>query len=337
MFKGIIITYGPSLYDENKLTNIIKSGVKIIRFNFSHKNLESFDKAINIINNLKKKYRIKILADLQGNRIRVRNIFFPLNLINGKIVVLTQQNVKSSNKLISFDYPYSLDRLKKGMKIYIDDGNIELEVISVSKKDIKTLVKRGGELKNNKGINIPDANLYFPIINEKDKEDLEYIISKKFDYIALSFIRKSTEVVEIKKYIKSKMNTIPLIISKIENKQAISNIDSIIKHSDGIMVARGDLGVSIPQYKVPFFQKKIIKKAKEYKKFSIVATQIFDSMVENYKPTRAEVSDLANAIEDGANYIMFSAERSIGKYPLEVIEIAKKVIKYSIRYLRYGS
>lgn len=335
---SIIATYGPSLYDYSTLLKAVKSGVSVIRFNFSHSDLDIFDKALNQINKLKKEgFKIKTMADLKGNRIRVRNITNPIPLYPGNNLVLTARNVKSSDKIISFDYAYSLNEIKKGTKIYIDDGNIELEAVRLkSKNDIETKVKRGGFLKNKKGVNIPGVNLYFPLISEEDIKDMEYITNKDFDMIAFSFVRTAGEIKEAKKIIKQKNKKIPILISKIENDKAVRNLKSIIKFSDGLMVARGDLGISVPLYRVPFLQKKIIKETKKAGKFSIVATQIFESMIENYRPTRAEVSDLANAVEDGADYVMFSAETAVGKFPLETIQTALEIIKYSKKYLKNG-
>lgn len=328
---GIIATCGPSIYKKDILIQLIINGMDIIRFNFSHADYEIFDKILKNIKEIKKEgYKIKLLADLKGNRIRVRNINNPITLINNQEITLTNKNIVSNNKLISFDYPYTLEKIKKGNKIYIDDGNIELEVIENNNSKIKTIVKRGGTLKDKKGINIPEVNLYFPLISEEDKKDIEFINNYDFDYIAQSFVRTQNDIKAVKKLLSNK-NT--KIIAKIENKQALKNIVQIIKISDGIMIARGDLGISVKLYKIPLLQKKLINISKKYKKFSIVATQIFESMVNNYRPTRAEVSDVANAIEDGADYIMFSAETAIGKYPIDVIRIAKDIIKYNKRYL----
>lgn len=332
----IIATFGPSIYEYSTLLNVIKEGTNIIRFNFSHADKTVFYKALKNIKKIKDNgYKIKTLADLQGNRIRLRNILTPIEIENNKLLRLTIENIKSTNSIISMDYQYSLSKINKGKKIYIDDGNIELECIKEGNKTIEVVVKRGGIIKNKKGVNIPHVNLYFPSINQQDLDDIKYIIENNFDMIALSFVRNSNEISIIKNYIK-KLNPqqYPIIISKIENIWAIQNLESIIKKSDGVMVARGDLGISLPLYKIPFFQKKIIRTAKKYSKFSIVATQIFESMIEHYRPTRAEISDLANAIEDGTDYVMFSAETAIGKYPIETIKIAKSVITYALRYLK---
>jgi pyruvate kinase len=329
----IIATYGPSISEYNVIKNISDEGAVIIRFNFSHADIALFHTTLKQINDLNKKvYSIETIADLKGNRIRVRNIDKPFNINNDDTVNLTKLDVKSTPKNISFDYRYDLKPIKKGHNIFIDDGNIELEVISVSKNDIKTIGKRGGLLKNNKGINVPYSNLYFPYVNEDDLKDIEYISKNSFNYIALSFVRTHRDIVEIKKVLKEK-NINSRIISKIENRQALRNISSIIKHSDGIMVARGDLGISIPLYMVPVMQKKLIRETEKQKKFSIVATQIFESMVENYHPTRAEISDMANAVIDGTDCVMFSAETAVGKYPLEAVRIAKKTIDYTRRHI----
>ncbi|MEF3280748.1 MAG: pyruvate kinase [Elusimicrobiota bacterium] len=329
----IIATFGPAIDSFEMLKKLAINGVDVIRFNFSHSDYQIFDKALKIIEKLNKQgFRLKALADLKGNRIRIRNIQKPFEIKNKDTIILTKKNVISTSKIISFDYEYDLKAIKVGHKIYIDDGNIELEVVQVNKEDLKTIVKRGGIVKNKKGINIPLANLYFPMLNPEDKKDIDFIIDRKFDFIAQSFVRNHYDIIALRKILIEKNKKIK-IISKIENRQALTNYPTILKHSDGIMVARGDLGISVPLYKIPLIQKNLIEKARELGRFSIVATQIFESMVNNYRPTRAEVSDLANAILDGADYVMFSAETAVGRYPDETVRIAESIIRYTEKYI----
>jgi len=330
----IIATIGPASQNITILRKMIINGLDIIRFNFSHGNYTDFSKNLNLIHNLnmKMKRAIKTLADLKGNRIRVRNIKKEIFLNKKKKIILTTKNISSNDRLISFDYKGKLTPIKKGHKIYIDDGKIELETLSVSKSEITTIVKIGGIIKDKKGINMPQSKLEFPAINEEDKKDLLFAIENKFDYIAQSFVRNYKDIEIIKKILNSHKSKAK-IIAKIENTEALENIDEIIEISDGIMVARGDLGISIPIYKIPVIQKELISKAREKKKFVIVATQMLESMVENYIPTRAEVNDVANAIFDGANYLMLSEETAIGKYPYQSVEIMNKIINYSEKFL----
>ena len=218
--------------------------------------------------------------------------------------------------------------IKPGQMIFIDDGNMSLKVKSVSEKSLKAIVVEGGILKERKGINIPDVKLNFTCMTEKDKKDLEFGIEQKVDFVSLSFVRSKDDVLEATELLRPKLPKCK-IVAKIENREAIQNIDSIIKVCDGIMIARGDMGVSLPIYEVPIIQKIIIKKCNKAKKFVITATQMLEHMTEHSRPTRAEVTDVANAILDGTDYVMLSAESAAGKYPAESVEMMNNIIKFT--------
>ncbi|PIS46488.1 MAG: pyruvate kinase [Elusimicrobia bacterium CG08_land_8_20_14_0_20_51_18] len=331
----IIATIGPASADPVTLRKMFIFGLDAVRFNFSHGSCPEYLKNLRTVRTLNKKMRrrIKTIADLKGNRIRIRNVEKEFLLPRKQLLTLTRKNVKSDPKTISFDYKGSLKPVKKGHKIYIDDGKLELEVFSVSKDSIKTIVRIGGPVKNRKGVNMPMTPLAFPVLNAQDREDLVFAAENGFDYVAQSFVRNAEDLKAVRKILKEKGSE-ALVIAKIENREALKNLDEILKLSDGIMVARGDLGISVPIWEIPVLQKDLVRKAGAKKKFSIVATQMLESMTENHLPTRAEATDVANAIFDGANYVMLSAETASGKYPVECVRIMNEIVKYTERHLR---
>lgn len=325
----IICTIGPASDSYTELRKMMISGMDVIRLNFSHGEHSEHLQRINLIRQLNKKYRrnIKILGDLEGYRIRIGKIKEPINLKKRQILFLTQKDIVGNNNIVNFDYEGDLRKIKKDMNIYIDDGNIWLRVLGYENNNLKTVVVSQGILKQHKGIVIPELKIDFAGLKEKDKKDIDFCIENKIDFIAQSFVRDDRDIVEIRKYIKDRF--FGKIIAKIESKEGIKNLDKILKVSDGILVARGDMGVSLPIYEVPIMQKIIIKKCLKAKKFVITATQMLESMVENKIPTRAEVSDVANAILDGTNYVMLSAETAIGKHPSLCVDMMNKIIKYT--------
>jgi len=329
----IICTYGPACASYSVLRKMMVAGVDVVRFNFSHAKHEDILKGVGLIKKLNKKYRrsIKILGDLQGHRIRVGQLHKPIELRKNQIFYLTQKKIIGKNNIAYFDYPASLNKIKTGTFIYIDDGNIALKVVGKTKDTLKTRVVVGGLLKTHKGVNIPDAELEFGSISQKDIEDVIFCKENNFDYIAQSFVRDKEDVLEVKKILGEDCRC--KIIAKIENRQAIENIDEILDVCDGIMIARGDLGVSLPIHQVPIFQKLLIKKAKQKKRFVITATQMLESMTENIRPTRAEVSDVANAVFDGTDFVMLSAETSVGKYPVETVKMMNEILKFAEKNL----
>jgi pyruvate kinase len=304
----------------------------VARLNFSHGNHAGHKSNLELVRGLNSKYRrrVRILQDLEGYRIRV-GVFKnrkTIELKKRQIVLLTNEEKLSSDDIIPFDYEGSLRDIKTGSYIYIDDGNIALKVKARPGHYIKAEVIMPGALKENKGVNIPDIQLRFKELTEKDKTDLRFGIENKVDFIAQSFVRNKRDIINIRNFIKGS-NINCKIIAKIENRQGIRNIDEILNACDGIMIARGDMGVSMPIYKIPILQKMIIKKCNQAKKFVITATQMLESMTEHIRPTRAEVSDVANAILDGSDYLMLSAETAVGKYPVETVRMMNDIIKFT--------
>ena len=329
----IICTLGPSSRNEDVLKNLISAGMNAARLNFSHSTHKTHKQSLDIIRRLNKNRRnkIKILQDLEGYRIRVGLFKGPrkmVELVKGSIVTLVNKLTTDKKDVIPFDYGGSLYDIKTGCHIFIDDGNIALKVKSRDENCIRAEVIIPGILKEHKGINIPEVNLKFEGLTDKDQNDLLFGIANKVDFIAQSFVRNKEDILSVREFISRDKFYCPLI-AKIENRQGIENIDQILDVSDGIMVARGDMGVSLPIYEVPIIQKMIIKKCNKRKKFVITATQMLESMTENLRPTRAEVSDVANAILDGSDYVMLSGETAVGQHPIEVVRMMNDIINFT--------
>lgn len=297
-----------------------KAGMAVARLNFSHGRLSEHQRLIELIRELNRKhhFRIKIMGDLEGYRIRVGELVRPLSLKKGEIV------------RIPFDYRGPLGKIKKGSPVYIDDGNIVLAAEAVTEGWIKGKVVYPGILKARKGINFPALKPNFSGLTAKDKEDAEFCLANRLDYVAQSFVRSAADIIALKDFLGRRGSSLKYI-AKIENQDGIKNIDRIIKVTDGIMVARGDMGVALPIYEVPIMQKRIIAKCNRAGKFVITATQMLESMVENHLPTRAEVSDVANAILDGSDYVMLSAESAVGAYPIDCVKMMEQIIDFTWR------
>ena len=333
----IICTLGPASKKESILLKMTRAGMNVARLNFSHSTLKVHLAYIQLIKKLNKKYHlnVKVLGDLEGYRIRVGRLkdAKAIKVNKGQVVWLTQENIPGEANFIPFDYKDSLDQIKKGQHIYIDDGNISLLVLGRQKNKVKARVVIPGLIKERKGINIPDIKLNFKGLTAKDKESINFCMENKIDYIAQSFVRSKDDILIIREYLKNYPYKYQ-VIAKIENREGIKNIDKIIKVCDGIMVARGDMGVSIPIYEVPIVQKEIIRKCNRAKKFVITATQMLESMTENRIPERAEVSDVANAILDGSDYLMLSAETAVGLYPVECVDMMNQIVKFTESHQR---
>lgn len=329
----IICTLGPVSSNKTVLKRMMIAGMDVGRLNFSHSKPQELLHRIELIRLLNKKYRrrIKLLGDLQGHRIRVGDLIAPVLLKKNQMAWLTQQKIKGSNNKIPFDYQGPLRDIKNGHQIFIDDGNIALEVLGRVKNSLKVKVVFGGLLKGNKGVNIPEARLVFGGISQKDIKDISFCNKHGVEYIAQSFVCSKKDILDVRHRLGGGSRC--RVIAKIENRQGIKNIDEIINASDGIMIARGDMGVSLPIYEIPVIQKMIIRKCNRAGKFVITATQMLESMTENRTPTRAEVSDVANAIIDGTNFVMLSAESAVGKYPVEAVGMMNNIIKFTERYL----
>jgi len=332
MKTKIIATLGPASSSAAVLRKMFAAGLDVARFNFSHGTRTEHLAAINLVRTLNKSERraVKLLADLKGNRIRVGALKAPLQLKKKQSVLLARGTDagKDGGTVIPFDYKGMMSRVKKGHMVYIDDGNIALEVLEVTRAALICTVVVPGLLKEHKGVNIPQATLDFPVLNPEDSSDLAFAIAHDFDFIAQSFVRNRADVMAVTKAVRA-AGSRAKVISKIEAREAVENIDEIIAVSDGLMVARGDMGITFPIWQIPMMQKAIIRKCNYFKKPVITATQMLESMTEHKLPTRAEVSDVANAILDGTDYVMLSGETAAGKYPAETVQMMNEIIKYT--------
>ncbi|MHC4643219.1 MAG: pyruvate kinase [Planctomycetota bacterium] len=336
----IVCTLGPSSGNSTVLRKMMLAGMDLARLNFSHGSHQGHKHKIDLVRKLNKKYRrrIKILQDLEGYRIRIGSFKYrrgkKIELKKRQVIRLTNQDNVHSKGVIPFDYEGQLRDIKTGSLIYIDDGNISLKVKTGTKDYLKAEVVVPGILKENKGINIPGIKLKFKGLTDKDKTDLGFAIRNKVDFIAQSFVRSKQDIINVKEFIKDS-GLKCRIIAKIENRQGIQNIEEILEVSDGIMIARGDMGVSLPIYKIPILQKMLIRKCNRRKKFVITATQMLESMTERIRPTRAEVTDIANAVLDGSNYLMLSAETAVGRYPVQTVQMMNQIAKFTEEFIKY--
>ncbi|HEX43018.1 MAG TPA: pyruvate kinase [Phycisphaerales bacterium] len=328
----IVATLGPASGDYTTLRKMFTAGLDVVRLNFSHGSHAGHLAMIELVRRLNKKYRraIKIMQDLEGFRIRVGRFegAKTRELKRGGTVWLVKEPHASGPKTIPFDYEGDLTRIRAGQMIFIDDGFLILRAKEVSATSIKAVVIEGGVLKERKGINMPGAALEFEGITGKDRADIRFGIEHRVDYVALSFVRDAADVREVATLVKPELPGCK-IVAKVESREAIKNIDEIIAASDGIMIARGDMGVAIPIYEVPIIQKRIIKKCNAAGKFVITATQMLEHMTEHSRPTRAEVTDVANAILDGTDFVMLSGETAAGKYPYESVRMMNEIIKFT--------
>ena len=323
----IIATIGPATSSRAILKKLIQKGVNVCRLNFSHISHAQAKELILVIKSINQELNVHtaILADLQGPKIRIGLLANPKKIRRGEIFFITTS--KSSNKGVYVDYKRFAKDVKPKDVILLDDGKLRLKVISTDKNNlVKTEVIFGGILHSNKGVNLPNTKISLPCLTKKDLKDLDFILKEKIEWIGLSFVREAEDVLKLKRIIKKKNKNIG-VISKIEKPEAIKSIDKIIECSDAIMVARGDLGVEVPAYRVPAYQKMIVKKAIKKSKPVIIATQMLESMTENAVATRAEVNDVANAVIDGADAVMLSGETSVGKFPLKTVDTMRNIIR----------
>lgn len=328
----IVATLGPASSSKEVLHRMINEGVSVFRLNFSHSKQEEHLKAINLIKELNLEYgtNIAILADLQGPKLRVGEIENNLiNLNEGDVVTFVTEKCVGTKEHIYMSYQEFPHDVVPGETILIDDGKIKLEVLETNKKDtVKARVIYGGPLSSKKGVNLPDTKVSLPCLTDEDISNANFALDQGVDWIALSFMRKASDILDLKSLIKKKKGHAG-VIAKIEKPEALKEIDQIIDLSDGIMVARGDLGVEVPFDEVPLIQKSIIEKCIADSKPVIVATQMMESMITNFRPTRAEATDVANAVLDGADALMLSGETSVGKYPVETINSMQSIISYT--------
>ena len=319
----IVATLGPATSSEEVIKKMILAGVNVFRINFSHANYDEIKQSILLIRKVDKTLQTNtaILGDLQGPKLRIGNVKENTFVKDGdKIIFSTDLPFEGDNNRVYMNYQNFPMDISEGEKILLDDGKLIFEVISSNNlNEVKARVIQGGYLKSNKGVNLPNTKISLPALTEKDVRDAQFIFNQDIDWIALSFVRQSQDVIDLQELMKKHINLKIPIISKIEKPEAIENIDKIIAYSDGIMVARGDLGVEVPAQEVPLLQKQLVHLAKKARIPIIIATQMMETMIDSLTPTRAEVNDVANSVIDGADAVMLSAETSVGKYPIDVI------------------
>jgi len=324
----IVCTIGPASRVYEVIEKLIRMGMNVARLNFSH---GSYEEHLQVIENIRQAslkigQPIAILQDLGGPKIRIGKIIKePIFLKEGSSFILTNRKVSGDEQEVSLTFPSLPQKVKKGDCIFLADGTLELKVKEFTSTDIICRVVRGGKLTSHQGVNIPNISMDIPSLTEKDYQDILFGIKNKVDFIGLSFIRRAEDVLKVRKILKENKAEEISLIAKIEKKEAVDNLKEIIETSDGIMVARGDLGVEIPLENVPLVQKNIIKKCNFVGKPVITATQMLMSMMSNPRPSRAEVTDVANAILDGTDAIMLSEETAVGNYPLEAVETMNKI------------
>jgi pyruvate kinase len=324
----ILATLGPASDSCEKLNALIDAGCDAFRLNFSHGDFDYFERVFHSVNELcvNKSLPIPILIDLQGPKIRIGELEKPeIEIFKGDKIEVTTEKVIGTSKLISTSYALLPTDAEIGNKILIDDGLIYLRVVAKGKNSITCEVVEGGRLKPKKGMNLPGMKLSAPSVTEKDFTNLEFALKHRVDFIALSFVRNASDIFQLRKWLQERGYEKP-IIAKIEKPEAVTNFESILNAADGIMVARGDLGVELRPYDVPIIQKRIIKRCNELGKLVITATQMLESMVNNPIPTRAEASDVANAVWDGTDVVMLSAETSVGNYPVQTVKLMNEII-----------
>ena len=326
----IVATLGPGCNNKTMLTRLIRAGANVFRINFSHATYDEADSHIDLIRSLNKELdtNVAIMADLQGPKIRIGQMQDGVVFKRGDMFsLITSKEIVGNKEKASLSYDGFAKDVRKGDTVLIDDGKLIFEVISSNGKDeVKLKNIQGGKLSSKKGVNLPNTKISTASLTKKDKKDLLYAISKELDWVALSFVRDANDMIKLRELIEKESEEKIPIIAKIEKPEAIKNIEDIIQNSDGIMVARGDLGIEIPSEEVPLIQKKIVYLAKRHRIPVIIATQMMESMIDSIKPSRAEVNDVANSVMDGADAIMLSAETSIGKYPAEVVTQISKII-----------
>lgn len=334
----IVCTIGPATKEVETLKKLILAGMNVARINFSHGNYEDQKVYIEAVKKAREELNmpVALLLDTQGPEIRTGVLEqMPVELKAHDIFTLVNEDIIGNRKRVSVSYKELYKDIKVGTQILIDDGKIELQVKEIKDKDVVCEVTNGGMLGNRKSINLPGTHVNLPSLKEKDIQDLKDGCKADFDFIAASFIRNKEDILSIRKVLDENGGRDIKIISKIENQEGIDNLDEIIEFSDGIMVARGDLGVEIPFYEVPIMQKKFIQKCNDAGKMVITATQMLDSMTENPNPTRAEVSDVANAIFDVTGAIMLSGESAMGKYPVKCVETMNDIATAVENYIKY--
>jgi pyruvate kinase len=324
----ILATLGPASRSEEMIYKLLTCGVDAFRLNFSHGKHEEHARVVAIIRAVATELGryVPIVGDIQGPKLRIGEVEGVIHLEPGQQMVISTDPVVGSAKLVSTPFTPLPSEVRIGQRILINDGLVELVVTSVEPKRVSTRVIHGGPISSKKGMNFPDSELTIPAITDKDRVDLKFAVEQKLDYIAASFIRRKSDIVELREILHGHGGSEINVIAKLEKPQAIDNLDEILEVSDGVMVARGDLGVELPPEAVPIIQKKILVRASRWGRFAITATQMLESMTTNSRPTRAEASDVANAIFDGSDAVMLSAETASGKYPVEAVQMMARIV-----------
>jgi len=332
----ILCTLGPATNSAETIKSLIQTGMDGIRLNFSHSNYEFYTALYSEINKACENSQtpLAILMDLQGPKIRIGELSEPeIEIFSGETIEITIDEVNGTKDLISTSYKFLPKDAEINDPILIDDGLIRLKIIEKKSNSVICKIEDGGILHSKKGMNLPGMRLSTPSVTEKDFNDIEFAMNYRVDYIALSFVRSAKDILHLRKWLEDR-NQMKPIIAKIEKKEAVDNFDSILEAADGIMVARGDLGVELPPQEVPIIQKMIIKKCNAAGKLVITATQMLESMIHNPIPTRAEASDVANAVLDGTDTVMLSGETSIGKYPVQTVKIMNDIVRKAELYIQ---
>lgn len=335
----IICTLGPASNTIELMKGLIKNGLNVARFNFSHGTHDSHRELANTMKKASKELGIPValMLDTKGPEIRTKAISTDIiQLKEGNKFILTTEDIVGDEKRVAVTHTNLPNDVKVGGRILLDDGLIALKIEAINGSDVECTVLNGGVLKANKGVNLPDVAVSLPSLTEKDISDIKFAITEGFDLIAASFVRSASDVTEIKKILKDNGGSHIKIMSKIENREGVDNIDEILQVTDSIMVARGDMGVEIDPEEVPLVQKALIKKANKLGKPVVTATQMLESMIQNPRPTRAETSDVANAIYDGTDAIMLSGETAGGKYPLEAVKMMNRIALKTEESLNYN-
>lgn len=333
----IICTIGPASESPDKLEELMKAGMNVARFNFSHGDHEEQRKRFDNVIAIGKKLNLPVatLLDTKGPEIRLKEFANGKEeLTKGQLFTLTTNDVLGDNNICSITYKGLVNDVEVGGRILIDDGLIEMKVLKITDTDIECEVINGGKVSNKKGVNVPGANLSMPFISEVDRNDIIFGAQTGFDILACSFVRRASDIIEVRKLVEDNGGKMT-IIAKIENKEGIDNLEEIMEVADGVMVARGDMGVEIPFEEVPILQKRMIKLAEAKGKHVITATQMLESMINNPRPTRAETTDVANAIYDGTTAIMLSGETAAGKYPIEAVKTMAKIAERTEQDIDY--
>ena len=323
----IVATYGPSIADEAVLEQLILSGLSVVRFNFSHGDHDFHKEGMARVRKLNQKLgsHVAILGDLQGPKIRIGEVDGSVELITGEQITISPNEAACTTKHLTVRYPTLMKDIQPGERILINDGRVEIRAVDTKENGILCDIIEGGVLTSRKGVNFPDSDLSVPTLTEKDEVDLAFAMEQEVNWVALSFVRHAKDMVGLKERL-GELNSFIKVIAKVEKPEALQNLEGIVEASDGVMVARGDLGVEIPQEQVPLAQKNIIQTCLRHAKPVIVATHMMESMIESPVPTRAEINDVANAILDGADAVMLSGETSVGKFPVKTVQTMRAIL-----------